>query len=140
MNGWMVKQIKFYFQYFLLVLLVFFLLLSGCSITREALNTKERITVYAESLFKRQNLLTQQLMMLSEEDMSLADEEILSQAELQMYDACHLLNEYANREIEGRKMSVFFRRRVKNSLNTCEDGIKNMESVLMAIDEDIEKG
>ena len=129
----MVKQIKYSIQYFLLALLVFFLL-SGCSITREALNSKERIAVYAESLFKRQNVLTQQLMMLSEEEMTLADEEIVFQAELQMHDACHLLNESANRENEGKGMSVFFRRRLKNSLKACEESVNNMEAVLMEID------
>ena len=72
-------------------------------------------------------------MMLSDEEMTLADEEIIFQAELQMHDACHLLNEYANREMEERAMSVFFRRRVKNSLKTCEESVKNMESVLMEI-------
>ena len=128
----MVKQVKYSFQYFLLPLLVFFLL-SGCSITSKALNSKERISIYAESLFKRQNSLTQQLMMMSEEDMTLADEEIIFQAELQMHDACHLLNEYADREMEGKGMSVFFRTQVKNSLNTCEESVKNMESVLMEI-------
>jgi len=133
----MVKLIKYSFQYFLLALVVFFLL-SGCSITGETLSSKERITVYAELLFKRQNVLTQQLMMLSEEDMTSADEETIFQAELQMHDACHLLNEYANREMEGEKTSVFFLRRVKNSLKTCDENIKNMESVLMEIDEVID--
>ncbi len=73
-------------------------------------------------------------MMLSEEDMTSADEEIIFQAELQMHDACHLLNEYANREMEGKGMSVFFRRRVKNSLKTCDESVKNMESVLLEVD------
>ena len=129
----MVKQIKYSFQYCLLALLVFFFI-PGCSMTGETLNSKESISIYAESLFKRQNSLTQQLMMLSEEDMTSTDEEIIYQAEIQMHDACHLLNEYANREIEEKGMSVFFRRRVKNSLNTCEESVKNMESVLMEID------
>ena len=129
----MVKQIKYSFQYLLLTMLVFFLL-SGCSLTKGALNSKERISIYAESLFKRQNSLTQQIMMLSEEDMTSADEEVIFQTEIQMHDACHLLNEYANREMEERTMSVFFRRRVKNSLKTCEESVKNMESVLMEID------
>ena len=128
----MVKQIKYSFQYVLLSLLVFFLL-SGCSITSKALNSKERISIYAESLFKRQNLLTQQLMMLSEEDMTLADEEIIYQAELQMYDACHLLNEYANREKEEKKSSIFFRNRLRNSLKICEESVKNMDFILMEI-------
>ena len=134
MNGWMVTKIK----YCLIPLLVFFLL-SGCSITRNVLNTKERISVYAEALFKRQNNLTQQLMLLSDEDMTLADEEIIFQAELKMHDGCQLLNEYANREMEGKKMNVFFRRRVKNSFKACEEGVKNMESVLMAVEKEMEK-
>jgi hypothetical protein len=134
MNGWMITKIK----YCLIPLLVFFLL-SGCSISRNVLNSKERISVYAEALFKRQNILTQQLMLLSDEDMTLADEETVFQAELQMHDGCHLLNEYANREMEGKKMNVFFRRRVKNSFKACEEGVKNMESVLMAVEKEMEK-
>jgi len=133
MNSWVVKINKYSYQYFLLALLVFFLL-SGCSITSGVFKSKESISVYAEALFKRQNFLTQQLMMLSEEDMTLADEEIVFQAELQMHDACHLLNEYANRELEGKKMGVFFRRRVKNSFKACEEGVNNMESILMDLE------
>jgi len=129
----MVKQIKYSFQFFLLAFLLFFFI-SGCSMTAGALNSKESISIYAESLFKRQNSLTQQLMMLSEEDMTSTDEEIIYQAELQMHDACHLLNEYADLERDGRKVSVFFLTRVKNSFKACEKGVKKMESVLMEID------
>ena len=71
--------------------------------------------------------------MLSEEDMTLADEEIIYQAELQMYDACHLLNEYANREKEEKKSSIFFRNRLRNSLKICEESVKNMDFILMEI-------
>ena len=101
--------------------------------TGGTLDSKESIAIYAESLFKRQNSLTQQLIMLSEEDMTSADEEIIYQAELQMHDACHLLNEYVNRKMEEKSMSFFFRRRVKNSLKVCEERVINMESVLMEI-------
>ena len=34
---------------------------------------------------------------------------------------------------------VFFLRRVKNSLKTCDESVKNMESVLMEIDEAIDR-
>lgn len=132
-KGWMIRRIKYSVQYFFLAELVFFFV-SGCSITGEVLKPKESIAVYAESLFKRQNLLTQQLMMLPEEDMTLADEESVYQAEIQMHDACRLLNEYASRDMEGKAMSVFFRTRVKNSFKSCEEGVKNMESVLQLIE------
>ncbi len=72
-------------------------------------------------------------MFLSEEDMTLADEESIYQAETEMHDACHLLNEYVNRKMEEKSMSFFFRRRVKNSLEACEERVINMESVLMEI-------
>ncbi|MCK5190675.1 MAG: hypothetical protein KAR12_11540 [Methylococcales bacterium] len=98
------------------------------------MKSTESISEYAELLFKQQNRLTQQVMMLSEEDISPEEEEKISQAELQMHDACHLLNEYANREMEGKGMSVFFRRRLKNSLKACEESVNNMEAVLMEID------
>ena len=130
MTAWIVKNIKYYFLPFLISFLLF-----GCSSVGKPFKSTESISEYAELLFTQQNSLTQQVMMLSEEDVSPEEDEKISQAELQMHDACHLLIEYANREIDGKKMSVFFRRRVKNSLDGCGESIKIMESTLMVIDE-----
>jgi hypothetical protein len=137
MIAWIVKQSKhcvqcYFFPFFIS------LLLTSCSIVGTPFKATERMAEYAELLFKRQNFLTQQLMMLFEEDLGMVEEERVSQAELQMYDACHLLNEYANKEMEGEKMSIFFRRRVKNSFASCDESVKNMGSILMEIDESIE--
>ena len=130
MTAWIEKYIKYYYLPFLISFL-----LAGCISFGKSLKSTESISEYAELLFKQQNRLTQQVMMLSEEDISPEEEEKISQAELQMHDACYLLIEYANREIEGKKMSVFFRRRVKNSLDSCSESIKIMELTLTEIDE-----
>ncbi len=107
-----------------------FLFLTNCSIVEKRFNANIE---YAELLFKKENGLTQQLMMLSDEELSLADEESISQAELKMNDDCQLLNESVNRRMEGKSMSFFFRRRVLNSLDACEESVKNMEAVLLSI-------
>jgi PBP1b-binding outer membrane lipoprotein LpoB len=134
MSALVAKYMKYYFSPFLISFV-----LAGCSSFGQSFKSTENVSEYAELLFKQQNFLTQQVMMLSEEDMSLAEEEKISHAELQMHDACHLLIEYANHEIEGKKMSVFFRRRVKGSLNGCDESIKKMQLILIAIDENYKK-
>jgi len=99
---------KYPYYYFLPLLC----LLNACGLVEKTFkpnNTAE----YAELLFKRQNLLTQQLMMLFDEDFTEAEIDILSQAELEMHDACRLLNELANRELEGKKLSIFFKKGYK---------------------------
>lgn len=97
-----VKQLKHF-------LLVFFVLLAlaNCSVTVQSFKLNESVAEYAESLFKRQNYLTQQVMMFFDEDIVLAGEERVLDAESQMHDACSLLIEYANREMDGKK-PVFF--------------------------------
>ncbi|MFW5442807.1 MAG: hypothetical protein ACKE51_00670 [Methylococcaceae bacterium] len=131
-----VKQSKHTFQYCFLSL-IFSFLLASCTVVRTSFQSNESVVEYAELLFIRQNFVTQQLMMV-DEDLTFVVEENVSQAELQMYDACHLLNEYARREMEGGKMSVFFRRRVKNSFKGCDEQVENMESLLIKIDQALE--
>ena len=112
------------YKYCFLTFLVASFLIS-CSIANKPFKAKDNVAEYAESLFMQQNALTQQVIMLFSEDIALADEDKVSQAELQMHDACYLLIEFANREMEGKKMSVFFKRRVKNSFKACDESIKN---------------
>ncbi len=126
-NTWIVRQLNYFF------LVIFVLLLADCSVIEKPFRSTESIAEYAELLFKRQNYLTQQVMMLFDEEIALADEERISEAELQMHDACFLLVEYANREIDGKKMSVFFRRRVKNSFKYCDNRVKNLKSILKEV-------
>lgn len=134
----MIKQINSSFLHCFLFSFISFHLVS-CSIVDKSTFHHKQIAEYAELLFMRQNTVTQQVMMLFDEELSGQDEEQISKAELQMHDACHLLNEYANREIEGKSMSVFFRRKVKLSLEQCEERVRNMEWVLTRIDKNSEQ-
>ncbi len=131
MIAWITKHIRCY-----LLLLLFSFILSGCSVLRESVISTEKISDYAEALFKRQNNLTQQVMMLVEEDLTVSEEEKLTAAEEAMHEACHLLNEYANREIEGQKISILFRKQVQGSFDECEKKVIEMEAILNKIDED----
>jgi len=114
---------------------LFFMLLTGCGILDKPFQARDRIAEYAEALFMRQNALTQQLMMHYDEtdNWSDEDERVVEEVEMQMFDACQLLNEYANREIEGRKINVFFKRRVKKSFAACDDSIIQLEAILLTM-------
>ncbi len=79
---------------------------------------------YAESVFRRQNQLTSRLMMLNDE----ADEdEVFEVADQAMRDACHLLNEYAEREMSGESMSWRFKSKVQDSIEACDKSVQRME-------------
>lgn len=58
----------------------------------------------------------------------------LQNAEQEMNDACHLLNEYAEHEINGESMSLFFQRKVQASIENCDHKIQNLENMLVELD------
>lgn len=122
MIAWIKKCRYFYF-------LPFVCLLASCSFVNKTFkpdNTAE----YAELLFKRQNAITQQVIMLFEYDLTEAEEDNISRAELAMHDACQLLNELARREVEGKKMSIFFKKQVQGSLDACDASVQRLEIIL----------
>jgi len=132
MIAWIVKPIRCFF-----LLLMISILFSGCSLVGESVKSVENISNYAELLFKRQNFLTQQVMMLLEDDIAEVEDEKIYQAEDQMHEACHLLNEYANREIDGKGTSIFFRRLLQRSFDKCEEKVIQMDLILKDIDENL---
>jgi hypothetical protein len=109
-----------------LIVGLFGAIMAGCGLV-EAITHKQALTVYAEDLFRRQNKLTSQLMML---DSTVENEEALYQAEMAMHEACKLLNDYARYQMEGKSLGILFKRRVKNSLPACEDAIVELEECL----------
>ena len=130
MDSWIVKCNRRLF----IAVLTFFLL-TGCSLLGVSSTSKATISEYAEALFMHQNKLTQEVMMIPENEIILseANEKALFQMELEMHDACRLLNEYANREIEGKKMGVLFKRRVQKSFATCAKRVENLQRMLFKI-------
>lgn len=118
------KKIKQIFSFFI------FFSITACSVVDQPFKLPESTVEYAESLFLRQNMLTQQIMMSFDGDLSVGDAERVSHAEMKMHDACFLLNEYARREIDGEDRSILFRRKVQSSFSACEKSVDNMDVLL----------
>jgi len=100
---------------------------NGC-VFIESIAQDDELAAYAESVFRRQNSITSTIMMMSEDD--IVDEKQLTQAEMKMYEACRLLNEYSSREMDGESMGVLFRRKVKFSIKGCDESIQKVEAIL----------
>jgi len=120
---------------FLLRVLFIFLLLTSCSYMQKPLELKGDTIEYAEALFKRQNQVTLEVMMLLEEELTLAEENRLSDAELQLHDKCQLLNEMAVYEMSGKEVSYYFQGQVQRSFKVCDESVKNLEFILKQISE-----
>ncbi len=109
-----------------LMALLLMAMMPACSLV-DAVTHEQELTVYAENLFRRQNELTSQLMML--DSLSDDDNEIY-QAELRMHEACKLLNDFAQYQMEGKSIGILFKRRVKNSLPECDEAIQELEECI----------
>ncbi len=107
-------------------------LLSGCSLMSDWWQQDE-IAQYGENVFRKQNVLTSQVMMLSEADLSEHNQQRLQQAEAQMQAACKLLNEYATREMDAEKIDLLFQKQVKDSIKGCDTSIQKMEATLLEL-------
>ncbi|MCK5925578.1 MAG: hypothetical protein KAG10_06780 [Methylococcales bacterium] len=94
---------------------------------------------YGKSVFKRQNALSTEIMMidgemlLSEDDM----DELLDE-EAEMQKACRLLNDYALKKINKESISLLFKKRANDSIEDCADSIGNVESLLEDLEIDDE--
>jgi len=88
---------------------------------------------YAESVFRHQNAVISRLMMLNEADL-LPDNDIFENTEQAMHEACHLLNEYAERESDGESIGLRFKAKVQSSIEGCDESIQKMEALLAGVD------
>jgi hypothetical protein len=107
----------------LIVLVLSFSFLLGCA-SAPVNSGHDSFADYAESVFRRQNQLSSRLMMLNDDA---EDEEVFDVADQEMRDACHLLNEYAEREISGESMSWRFKSKVQDSIEACDKSVQRME-------------
>jgi C-terminal processing protease CtpA/Prc len=108
------------------------LLVSGCSLLGD-LWQQDEIAEYGETVFRKQNLLTSQVMMLSESELSEQNQQRLQQAEARMQEDCKLLNEYATREMDAENIDLLFRKQVKDSIKGCDMSIQKMEATLLEL-------
>ncbi len=83
-----------------------------------------------ESLFRRQNHASHQVMMLLLEESENIDLEKIEQAELSMLKACKALNEFAILERDNQKISLSKKQKIISSIPVCEKKTATLEKLL----------
>lgn len=112
--------------------------LVGCSIPfrggyGENDQSKEEFIRYVESVFKFQNQMTSDVMMLLESSDDLSRYEKVLLAEQKMHEVCKPLNEYAARENDGLSIGLLLKRRVEKSAVACDKAAQQVNSYLKAL-------
>lgn len=86
---------------------------------------------YAEEVFRRQNQISSEILMLTDEDVVNPDLYAkLLQAEQNLQDQCQLLNEYAIRERDGVEIPLLFQQEVQSSVDDCELAMQKADVLL----------
>ncbi|MEY4768660.1 MAG: hypothetical protein RL637_1299 [Pseudomonadota bacterium] len=106
--------------------------LNGCS-WWTLWNNSAQLTDYGEKIFRRQNELTNQFMLLEEQSISNIEWLQLQQAEQQMRQACQLLNDYASREMDHQTTNLWSRKQLTDSLPICQQKIQQLESLFQQL-------
>jgi hypothetical protein len=91
--------------------------------------SQEEFTQYVEGVFRLQNSMTSEVMLLQEND-DAKNHDALLEAEQHMQEACAPLNEYVSRDIDGLNIGLFLRRRVEKSAIDCEQTAQKVKSLL----------
>lgn len=100
---------------------------TGCSLNSEL--TKQEFSQYVENVFRLQNQMTGEIMMLADTDMQNQYEQLLS-LEHTMHQTCQPLNELAEREIDGLKTGFMLKQQVKRSVYNCEQAALKVQKLL----------
>jgi hypothetical protein len=112
---------------------MFALLLPGCGWLWGSYGangqSREEFEHYVEEVFRLQNSLTSEVMMLQESD-ELSDSERVLQAEQQMRQQCDSLNEYVARDADGQDSGFILRQRVEKTAGDCERAAQALELLL----------
>ena len=117
-----------------LMLMSITLMLSGCATPFSGGygakgQSREEFTRYVEGVFRLQNSMTSEVMLLQETD-DAKNHDALLEAEQHMQEACAPLNEYVSRDIDGLNIGLFLRRRVEKSAIDCEQAAQKVKSLL----------
>ena len=86
-----------------------------------------------ESLFRRQNQASHQVMMLLLDDSENIDLEKIEQAEFSMLEACKPLNEFAILERDNQKISFSNKQKILRSIPVCEQKTETLEKLLQQL-------
>jgi len=116
-----------------LVVVLFAMLLPGCGWLWGSYGVKgqsrEEFERYVENVFRLQNSLTSEVMMLQETEDFKSPEQLL-QAEQHMRRQCAALNEYVARDVDGQSSGFLLRRRVENTAAECERAAKDLRELI----------
>ncbi len=109
--------------------------LTGCAVFHDVFGYQSTAE-YVESVFKRQNAISTQVMMLPETELEPDDYDELLKAEVQMQKDCKLLNDYAVKEMNNESTSLMFKKQVRDSAEGCDDSVQEVEELLEDFDLD----
>jgi hypothetical protein len=116
-----------------LIVIAVAVILSGCAIPFLGYGangqSREEFGRHVEEIFRLQNKMTSQVMMLLESD-DVKNPDVLLHAEQHMEQICGPLNEYASRDIDGLDIGLFLQRSVEKSAIDCEQAAREVESLL----------
>lgn len=91
--------------------------------------SREEFEQHVEEVFRLQNRMSSEVMMLVENDEGKKYQALL-QAEQHMQQVCADLNEYASRDIDGLSIGYFLSRRVEQSAIDCEQAALAIKPLL----------
>jgi hypothetical protein len=92
--------------------------------------SKDEYIRYVEGVFKLQNSVTSQIMVMQENGDIPKDQETLWQAEQNMNKICAPLNNYVALELDGQSAGLLLQQRVEKSATDCEMAAKVVKSLL----------
>ena len=109
-------------------IIISFMLFSGCTVVKDPLGLYKitQIRVDAEAIFRRQNTIVSEVMILTMDE----ENNTLSEAEQDMLDACVELNAYAIRIRDRLGDDLAAQQRVLNSLDDCEAATSRLEELV----------
>ncbi|WAK02908.1 hypothetical protein [Methylobacter sp. YRD-M1] len=92
--------------------------------------SKEEFARYVEDVFRLQNSMTSEVMMLTESENDLQNHVTLIKAEQHMHKICAPLDEYASRDSDGLSVGLLLSHNVEKSAVDCERAARQVESLL----------
>lgn len=114
--------------------IVFAALLPGCTIPffgeyTPVGHSREEFEHYVEEVFRFQNSMTSQVMMLLETGEA-GDHDRLLRSEQHMQKVCEPLNEYVSRDMDGLSTDFSLRRQVAKSTMDCDHAAHELKALL----------
>lgn len=91
--------------------------------------SREDFAKYVEEVFRLQNTITSQMMILMESGEINLPQPLMS-AEQRMHDQCSSINEYVSRDMDGQKIGILLRRNVAKSAESCGKAAHEVEGML----------